>query len=369
MIIKDVKGSSEKAYFALPEDADDLFTIRRIIEKDDHVIANTSRVIKQAKEYSRPDKGDRVKIRVVLKVEKVSLDSLVDRLRISGIITNTDNDLVPRGAHHSLTIQIGESITIDKGREWQASELAIFKRSLGSMGASFILVAIDNREAAVAKLSGTHLNIVQNIYSGYSGKRYLQHSIQGSQETFLDDIARTIRSLDVAHSDNSISRGIEAKILIFGPGETKRKLYNFLLTDKPAFESERLSIVNGVDVAGEDGILVFLRSDSAKDVMNTSKIVAVSKIIDEIMRQVQKGIQKYAMGIKEVSNAASVGAIESLAFSDTIYSTAEEDTIIQLLNKVERQGANTYAVDSSTDMGLRVSSLGGIVALLRYQIS
>ena len=67
------------------------------------------------------------------------------------------------------------------------------------------------------------------------------------------------------------------------------------------------------------------------------------------------------MGIKEVSNAASVGAIESLAFSDSIYSNAEEDTIIQLLNKVERQGANTYAVDSSTDMGLRVSSLGGII--------
>jgi protein pelota len=141
------------------------------------------------------------------------------------------------------------------------------------------------------------------------------------------------------------------------------------MTDKPSISNERLLIVNGVDVAGEDGILVFLRSDSAKDVMSTSKIVAVSKIIDEIMRQVQKGIPKYAMGMKEVSKAASVGAIESLAFSDSVYSNAEEDTIIQLLNKVERQGANTYAVDSSTDMGLRVTSLGGIVALLRYHVS
>jgi len=132
MIVKDVKGSSEKAYYVIPEDADDLFTVRRIIEKDDQVISVTSRVIKQIKEYSRPDKGDRVKIRVALNVEKVSLDSLVDRLRISGIITNTDNDLVPRGAHHSLTIQIGDSITIDKGREWQASEIAILKRSLSN---------------------------------------------------------------------------------------------------------------------------------------------------------------------------------------------------------------------------------------------
>ena len=65
------------------------------------------------------------------------------------------------------------------------------------------------------------------------------------------------------------------------------------------------------------------------------------------------------MGIKEVSNVASVGLLRALPFLILIYSNAEEDTIIQLLNKVERQGANTYAVDSSTDMGLRVSSLGG----------
>ena len=368
MIVKDVKGSSEKAYYVIPEDADDLFTVRRIIEKDDQVISVTSRVIKQIKEYSRPDKGDRVKIRVAINVEKVSLDSLVDRLRISGIITNTDNDLVPRGAHHSLTIQIGDSITIDKGREWQASEIAILKRSLSNAGSNFILVAIDNREAAVAKLSGTHLNIIQNIYSGYSGKRYPQHSRHNSQDTFLGDIARMIRSIDRTVGD-TVGTDVETRILVFGPGETKRTLYNFLMTDKSSISNERLLIVNGVDVAGEDGILVFLRSDSAKDVMSTSKIVAVSKIIDEIMRQVQKGIPKYAMGMKEVSKAASVGAIESLAFSDSVYSNAEEDTIIQLLNKVERQGANAYAVDSSTDIGLRVTSLGGIVALLRYHVS
>ena len=33
MIIKDVKGSSEKAYYVIPEDADDLFTVQRIIKK------------------------------------------------------------------------------------------------------------------------------------------------------------------------------------------------------------------------------------------------------------------------------------------------------------------------------------------------
>jgi protein pelota len=184
----------------------------------------------------------------------------------------------------------------------------------------------------------------------------------------MDDIARMIRSLDNAGGESS-NTGVGKRILLFGPGETKRNLFNYLITNKPPISHDRLSIVNGVDVAGEDGIPVMLRSDAAKGVMSSSKIVAVSKIIDEVMRQVQKGIRKYAMGMIEVSNAATLGAIEGLVFSDSVYATVDEDEFIEVLNKVERNSSKTYAVDSSTDMGLRVSSLGGIIALLRYPVS
>jgi protein pelota len=61
-------------------------------------------------------------------------------------------------------------------------------------------------------------------------------------------------------------------------------------------------------------------------------------------------------------------AIEYVVFSDAIFKTADEYEIIKLLNSVESYGAKTFAVDSSTDIGLRISSLGGIVALLRYAI-
>ncbi|HET6779980.1 MAG TPA: mRNA surveillance protein Pelota, partial [Nitrososphaera sp.] len=68
-------GTSNNAFLVIPEDADDLFTLRRIIEKDERVIADTTRLIKQVKEYGRPDKGERVKVRVALKVEQSRLDS------------------------------------------------------------------------------------------------------------------------------------------------------------------------------------------------------------------------------------------------------------------------------------------------------
>jgi protein pelota len=260
-------------------------------------------------------------------------------------------------------VQVGDTITIDKDRKWLDLELNILKKSVDN--SIFILVAIDSQEAAVAKLSGTHLKIVPNIYSGQSGKRY-QQSVKNNPgtETFFREIMRTIGSFwDEFTEENKIN----SRMIIFGPGETKRKFYN-LLIGKDQIDEDKVSVIDGVDAAGEDGILVFLRSSAIKESMRFSKLATVSMILDNIMFFVNKSEMKYSIGMQEVSYAASIKAIEYVLFSDAIFKTIEENCVIDLLNTVESYGAKTFAVDSSTDIGMRVSSLGGIVALLRYVI-
>lgn len=346
-------GTSSTAFFIIPEDADDLFTLRRVVEKDDYVIADTSRVIKQVKEYGRPDKGERVKVRVSIRVEQSELDAAVDRLRIAGTITETDNEMVTKGTHHSLSVQAGDTVTIDKGRRWQEVELKLLKRSGGS--ASFILVAIDTQEAAVARVSGTHVKIIPNIYSGQSGKRY--QTKNPNIETYFTDIAKTVSSI-IGEND---------KVIVFGPGETRRRFFNALIS-RQEIPKDRVQVVDGVDVAGEDGIFVFLRSPAMKEAMSASKLATVSSMLDRVMLMVNRGEAKFAMGMPEVSQADAMKAVEAVVFSDSIFKTADEEQVVKLLNSIESHGAKTFAVDSSTDIGLRVSSLGGIVALLRYAV-
>jgi protein pelota len=352
MIVKP-SGTSNTAFFAIPEDADDLFTLRRIIERGDRVISDSTRLVKQVKEYGRPDKGERVKVRIALKVEQSRLDSAVDRLRISGIITDTDNEMVPKGTHHSLSIHAGDTATIDKGRRWRDIELRMLKRSVSS--ANFILVAIDTQEAAIAKVSGTHVKVIPNIYSGQSGKRY--QTKNPNIETYFVDIAKTLSSI-IGEND---------RIIIFGPGESRRRFFN-ILVNKQYVLKDRVKIVEGIDVAGEDGIFVFLRSEAMKQIMGASKLAEVSSMLDTVMLMVNRGEAKFALGVNEVSTAAVFKAIEAVVFSDSIFKTSDEEEIVKLLNLIESHGAKMFAVDSSTDIGLRVSSLGGIVALLRYAI-
>ncbi|MGZ5511708.1 MAG: mRNA surveillance protein Pelota, partial [Nitrososphaeraceae archaeon] len=167
--------------------------------------------------------------------------------------------------------------------------------------------------------------------------------------------------------NNIVNEDGNYKIIVFGPGETKRRFYNFIIGKKSGYK-DMATVIDGIDVAGEDGVMVFLRSSSLKEVMSSSKISFVSAILDNIMLQVSRGEEKYVMGFREVDEAIKLKSVESLVFSNSIFKDLKEEQIINMLNTAETYGANVYAVDSSTDIGLRVSALGGIVALLRYQI-
>ena len=92
-----VKAIDESSVSAIPEDSDDLLNLRRIIKHGDRVTGNTTRVLKRDQDYSRPDKGERIRIKVALIVEKIALDDVLDKLRVGGTILESSNESVPHG--------------------------------------------------------------------------------------------------------------------------------------------------------------------------------------------------------------------------------------------------------------------------------
>jgi protein pelota len=354
MIVRDSKYS-EKSKAIIAEDLDDLFTLRRIIEINDTIITDTTRSIKQQSEYSRPDKGERVKIRILLRIETIKFDGTVDRIRIAGTILNSDNQLVPKGVHHSISIKVDDMIILEK-KQWKKIQADILRNS--GNDTIYLLVSIDIQEAAIALVTGTHVKILPNIYSGQSGKRFQgSRMINANIENFFREILIGIRSVTNLHSQRQM-------LILFGPGETKRRFFNFLSKDF----NENITILEGIDVAGEDGIFVSLRSTSLKELLKASKIGMVSSLLDKLIYLIHKGDPKYAIGVNEVRNAVGNKSIESLIYSNSILEKLDEVEFIDLLNSTEAVGAKIYGVDSSTDIGLRVSSLGGIVGLLRFAI-
>ena len=64
------KRLDENTVSFIAEETDDLLTIRRLLKKGDKIVGETTRVIKQEKDYSRPDKGERIKIRLAMKLKR-----------------------------------------------------------------------------------------------------------------------------------------------------------------------------------------------------------------------------------------------------------------------------------------------------------
>ncbi|TLX83731.1 MAG: mRNA surveillance protein Pelota, partial [Thaumarchaeota archaeon] len=116
------------------------------------------------------------------------------------------------------------------------------------------------------------------------------------------------------------------------------------------------------------GIFVSLRSTSLKELLKASKIGIVSSLLDKLIYFIHKGEPKYAIGVNEVRDAVTNRSIDCLIYSNSILEKINENEFIDLLNSTETIGGKIYGVDASTDIGLRISSLGGIVGLLRFAI-
>ncbi len=286
----------ENSISVIAEDSDDLFNLRRIIKEEDTVVGDTTRVIKQDKDFSRPDKGERIRVRIALIVEKISLDDVLDRLRIGGTISESSNELVPHGSHHSFILKVNDGITITK-KNWLPVEKILIESNNKQTG--FLLVAIDTGDCGIARLMGTHLQFIPNIYSGSGGKRYKTNF---NIEKFFEQVQQAVFSI-IKEVDS---------IIIFGPGETKKRFANFL--QKPQTQKYKIQVVEGIDSGGEDGIYIFTKSQTMKEIMSESKLAKVSSIIDEIMIMANKKSRKFTMGFDETLKANQFGAVESLVF-------------------------------------------------------
>jgi protein pelota len=334
----------------LVESPDDLWILRRLISPGDTVVTKSSRVSKREDEYSRPDRGERVKVTIALVVESVSLDSGVGRLRVRGRISEASDDSVSTAGSHSVSISPGYGLTLKK-QEWSPLHTAILNSA--KTGRRFLIVTMDRREAGIGALSGSHLSILSSVESGASGK--------GGQEVDTEPYFRKV--VDVLR--NSWRDG--DLIVIAGPGHTKLALANRVAADAELGKS--YTVVEGFDLSGSDGVRNLVRFDGFKKVAGDSMLVEVQSIVEEVIKRIARGDGKVAYTLPRVRQAAEAGAIESCVVSDDVFSrNLGEQEVVDTLNSVEQMGGQVYLCDSSLETGKQVSSFGGIVATLRYSL-
>ncbi|MEM4312015.1 MAG: mRNA surveillance protein pelota [Nitrososphaerales archaeon] len=331
----------------IPEDLEDLWVLRRVLKPNDLVSGKTTRVIKRKGIFSRPEK-ERIKVSVKLRVDKVMLDGTLARLRISGKILESSNEKLISEGYHSLNVSPRYKLSIIKER-WEKNHLdLIFLRK--NVSKSFLIVALDHREVALALLAGTHLKLLKNFTSDFEGKLYPKRGF--NKQSYFNTIAKALMEDDF-------------EIVIVGPGNLKRELSNYL---KEKINNP-IHVIEGVDIAGEEGILQTLKNINFRNIIRGSKLERAYFILEEALKRLAKKDEKIVFSLDSCLKASELGAINSLLISDKVFQKADEEVLVKMIDMVERNRGEVYFLDNTTDLGIHLDSLGGALALLRFPIN
>jgi protein pelota len=342
----------------VPSSDDDLWHLYNVIYKGDEVYAYSSRAIKSDKEYSRPKSGERVSAFMGVKVESVAWDKFLGKLRVHGLIIHAP-DIIPTGAHHTLSIALNQPVTIVK-KEWPKHLLDRLNRA-SKTEKPMIILAIDDEGFAVAETRQYGVEIKVEERMKLPGKHEADKRLAATREYFK----RVVNSLTQLWSPN------HSPIVIVGVGFVKNDFAKFM-ADEAADMAKSVVDVKSVNNGGVSGIYEALRSGVLLRAARQMRIVDETQVMEEVMKRLGKGEGTVTYGLEAVETAVQMGAVETLVLADTMLRESGEEQRLhleQLMREVEQRRGSITVVSTEHEAGAKLLGLSGIAALLRFPIN
>ena len=343
----------------IPESLDDLWHLKHIIEPEDLVYSLTYRRLEEITDKVRPDKTEKKHIRLGIRVESVEFHKFSHRLRIKGVIEQgLDTEL---GSYHTFNIEPNTKLSIIK--TWKEHQLKRIREAAKAVVASPVIVlTIEEGEAVAGVVRQYGVDELFSLRQG-SGK-----GMDGRDTTKKEFFHKVIEQLK-----NSF-RTIDADaIIIAGPGFVKNDFLAVLKDKDP--ELTKRTRMEQTSSIGVSGFMEVLKRGAVNRLREEERLTREVKLLDKLMEEIsQENGGKAVYGKEEVLKALQCGAIETLLVSDDklmVLATDEEEgreQIEAILEAVERARGKVVVFSTEFEPGKRLKGLGGIAALLRFQI-
>lgn len=355
IIRKDVKhGFIQTAVSNL----DDLWVLYNVIEKNDVVYGRTTREVKQ--DFTARPSSKRVGVILAVRVQKTYYDRGLNRLRVHGIVADAPEDLNVRGSHHTLNVGVDDSITIVKD-PWRSHQVERIERAV-KKETPFGLVGIDSDEAAVALVRSYTVDVKNEIFSRLPGKGRTERDVAQREESMKAYLSKVVKAANEIVGE---TRGI----VIVGPGFLKDNLAKYIRSNNPGLGS-KIVAVKGVSAGGAAGIHEATRSGILSKVLRDARALQEIELVEEALRRLGASKGDISYGLERVGEDAEAGAVEKVLVCDEELREASDErraVIEGLLRSVEQKSGEVSIISSEHEGGKKLSSLGGVAALLRYQ--
>ncbi|MFX1250963.1 MAG: mRNA surveillance protein pelota [Promethearchaeota archaeon] len=349
------------------ESLTDLYILDNIIEIGDKAFAYTSRRIrKEGAEKRSGDKGERIPLFLGVLVNDHGFSESVaqSQLRIKGTIIHDPTELTALGSSHTLKIEVGTPLTIQK-EEWtsyhfellEEANIAIKRPKIG-------IIAIERDMASFAILNNFEIQKFGPGHIRARTSRKISHGTQKKQVSTSENFFQTILDQIKKMREENIE-----KIIVGGPGFTKDKLIHFV-NEKSALSVEM--IPENASSGTSNGITEIIKRGAVEKIAQDYRVLKESKLIDEFVTRVAQEKNTATYGIDYIKETASMHAIECVLILDSYLrepDITKRNEIRSILKDIEAGNGKIIVIDQKTENGKRIRAFGGIIGLLRYPVA
>ncbi len=336
----------------VPETIDDLWHLSHIVEVNDYVSTLTARRIQDNNSgKTRADRGVKKKFFLGIRVEKINFHKYTGMLRFTGIIESGPEDLIPLGSHHTINVQLNNSIRIKK--IWNKWSLERLNQAIeASNRANEIIVAIEDNTTELGIIKQYGIDYIGPIIGDISGKQNIEKNRAQKVNEYYEDITKTLTQ----------QKDID-KLIIIGPGFTKNGYYNYLEENYPKLAKK--VILESTGAGGHAGIQEVLKNGLIESLSKDAKIAKEAALVNKLLEQIGKSSNTVTYGKKQVITASNMGAVEKLLVLEDL---VRDKKIQNIMNTVENMGGVVTIISSQHDAGQQLKALGSLAAFLRYPI-
>ena len=329
------------------ETPSDLWRIARLVRPGDLVGASTTRRDPEAPADVAGAERSRRRVFLTVRAEQVEFHGFSKHVRVTGPIVEGPFDL---GRHHTLDLAEGDEVTVTKP-SWTTGDRTILEEGLERKGDATILVAaVDWGDSSLVRLRGRSVEPVLDLRRTIAGKRYEGGQAEKDRTTYIAELVTVLRREGAAAN----------ALVVAGPGFLKEELARRLTEEDPTLA--RKMRVYPTAESGRVGVDELLKSGRATEVLRGSVAAEEAEVVERLVRSLAGGTRA-AVGPVEVAEAVEQGAAETILVSETIL---PDPGVAPLLDRAREARVRLFVVRDEGEAGKKLSALGKIAALLRY---
>lgn len=322
---------------------EDFWHLSNLVSPGDAVHATTFRRVGM-KESQRADRAEKKKVKVKLRMETVEFDRNANRLRLFGIIeSGTPEDLIDFGSHHTINLELGDTIIIEK--EWRQYQLNLLKEAERKRP-KIVILSIDKGEAIFGLVKDYGVEYA-NLNEVIPGKDAENKEIETAETKFYTDVLKALDRYDFE------------RCILCGAGFYKDDFWKYI-QGKPIAEK---CLLEHTGSGGENAIAEVLKRGVLHRLVAESKLAEEAELVESLLAEIGKD-GKATYGLAKIRSLPA-GAIKSLLITDVLVRTENMD---DLLRRVENSDGKVHIISVEHESGKQLGSLGGIAAITRYRV-